>query len=271
MNDLLGRGCARKALVLAASLSACLPSGRSVAQVDEVDLQVINRIVYEGMNHSEIPQLASYLTDRIGARLANSPQMRQAERWTQERFRSFGLSDVRAEGFEFGRGWSFENVSVRMLSPRVRVLRSIPVAWTPGTAGAVRGKVIVAPLATERDLEKWRGGLRGRVVLIERPTSGPDAPEPVDRSLTEEDLSALDRCPQPKYSKEYYAEAIRESAFERRRDQFLAEEGALAWLAPSDSGGRTTSCSRGMKPCRSRRPRQRLSQSIGTRYARKPK
>jgi carboxypeptidase Q len=70
----------------------------------EVDRNMVGRIVDEGMNRSQLPQTASYLTDRIGARLTNSPQMRLAEKWTQEQFRAWGLQNVRAEGFEFGRG-----------------------------------------------------------------------------------------------------------------------------------------------------------------------
>ena len=74
---------------------------------------------------------AAYLTDRIGGRMTNSPQMREAERWAQQQFRDYGLSDVRAEGFEFGRGWSIVRSSARMTAPRPLDLRAIPVAWTP--------------------------------------------------------------------------------------------------------------------------------------------
>ena len=54
--------------------------------------------------------------------------MREAERWAQQQFRDYGLSDVRAEGFEFGRGWSIVRSSARMTAPRPLDLRAIPVA-----------------------------------------------------------------------------------------------------------------------------------------------
>ena len=79
------------------------------------DLATINRIIDEGFNHSELPQTAQYLTDRIGGRMTNSPQMRAAEKWTQEKYRRWGLKNVHAEGFDFGRGWSIERFSVRMV------------------------------------------------------------------------------------------------------------------------------------------------------------
>src|SRR3712207_3987450 len=79
----------------------------------------LNRIIDQGLNHSQVMQTAEYLTDRIGPRLTNSPQMRQAEAWTQEQFRRWGLKNVRKEGFVFGRGWSITSSSVRMIAPRV--------------------------------------------------------------------------------------------------------------------------------------------------------
>src|SRR5690349_11298716 len=96
------------------------------AAAQQVDRTQINRVLDEGMNRSEVMETAAYLTDRIGGRMTNSPQMRQAERWTQQRFRDWGLSNVRAEGFEFGRGWSINRSSARMTAPRVLELRSIP-------------------------------------------------------------------------------------------------------------------------------------------------
>ncbi len=220
-------------------MTICLLLGLTtcLAQADDLDLSTINRIVYEGLYHSEIPQTAAYLTDRIGGRLTNSPQMREAERWTQEKFRGWGLSDVRAEGFEFGRGWSYDNVGVRMLTPRLKVLRAIPVAWTPGTPGVVRGQVIVAPLAKERDFERWRGQLRGKVVMVERPQPAPDTAEPVFKRFSNEELAQMDTYPQPHHSVADYARRVKRAALEGKRDAFLAAEGALVWVAPSDFEG----------------------------------
>src|SRR4028118_1634783 len=110
------------------------------ATAQEATRTQINSILDEGLNRSEVMETAAYLTDRIGGRLTNSPQMRAAEAWTQQRFRAMGLSNVRAEPFEFGRGWSIVNSSARMTAPRERKLTVIPVAWTPGT-----GRPISAP------------------------------------------------------------------------------------------------------------------------------
>ena len=121
------------ALLSATAVAFAIPAAAVPAQ--EVDRVAINRIIDQGFNHSEVMETAAYLTDRIGGRMTNSPQMRQAEAWTAQRFRDWGLSNVRADPFEFGRGWSMVRASARMIEPRPLDLRVIPVAWTPGTDG----------------------------------------------------------------------------------------------------------------------------------------
>ena len=106
------------------------------------------RIIDAGMNHGEIMLTAQYLADRIGGRIPNSPAMRAAERWTQGRYRDWGLTNGHAEPFLFRRGWSIEAINVRMTVPRVLTLRAIPVAFTPGTAGTVTADIIFAPVDT---------------------------------------------------------------------------------------------------------------------------
>ena len=64
-----------------------------------------NRIIDEGYNRSQVMQTAQEMTDGIGPRLTNSPAMRRAEAWAIGKFEGWGLSNVRRDGFEFGRGW----------------------------------------------------------------------------------------------------------------------------------------------------------------------
>ena len=63
--------------------SALLATPVAAQSVDRV---AVNGIIDQGLNHSEVMQTAAYLTDRIGGRMTNSPQMREAERWTQQRW-----------------------------------------------------------------------------------------------------------------------------------------------------------------------------------------
>src|SRR5712671_6535168 len=121
--------------LLFASLLFAVAAGATAA--DSVDQGMINKIIDEALNHSEVPQTAEYLTDRIGGRMTNSPQMRAAEKWTQKQFTGWGLTNVHAEGFDFGRGWSIERIEARMMTPRLVVMHAIPVAWTPATPGTI--------------------------------------------------------------------------------------------------------------------------------------
>ncbi len=206
---------------------ALLPATAAAQQVDRV---LVNRMMDEGFNRSEVMETAAWLTDRIGGRLTNSPQMREAERWTQQRFRDYGLSNVRAEGFEFGRGWSIVSHSARMTAPRALTLRSIPVAWTPPTNGPLSAGIVVAPMTEVEHFARWRGQLRGKIVLVSRPTVSPDPTDPAFRRLTDDDLRQRNTYQQPNYSPHEVEEALERADFAERLDAFLAEEGALAWV-----------------------------------------
>src|SRR5690349_4919701 len=86
---------------------------------EHVDLSVVQKIREEGLNHSKLDDLASYLTDVIGARLTNSPASRKANAWAAETFRSWGLANVKEEPWDsaFGRGWEIVSYSGRILDP----------------------------------------------------------------------------------------------------------------------------------------------------------
>ncbi len=227
-----------KRLLVAVSAIAVLAAGSVAAQ--EVDRVAINGIIDQGLNHSEVMQTAAHLTDRIGGRLTNSPQMREAEQWTQTRFRDWGLSNVRAEGFDFGRGWSMVRSSARMTTPRPIDLRAIPVAWTPGTNGVVSGEIILAPMANAGDLEKWKGKLAGKIVMISAPTAATDPTEPAFRRWTDEELAERTGYVQPNNNPAAADRAVQTSArdeFPLRMDAFLAEEGAIGWVRMSYRDG----------------------------------
>jgi hypothetical protein len=148
------------------------------AYAADVSRTEINRIIVEGTTQSQVMDHAFHLTDRIGGRLTNSPAMREAERWTAAKFREWGLSNVRAEPFQFGRGWSMGSHSARITGPRPVNLTAIPVAWTPGTNGTISAPIVVAPIDEASDFARWRGKLNGRIVLLSLPGTGAEPTEP---------------------------------------------------------------------------------------------
>lgn len=226
-----------KCLLVAVSAIAMLATGPAAAQ--EVDRVAINGIIDQGLNHSEVMQTAAYLTDRIGGRMTNSPQMREAEAWTQQQFRDWGLSNVRAEGFEFGRGWSIVRASARMTEPRPIDLRAIPVAWTPSTNGVISGGVVVAPITSVGQFEQWRGKLRGKIVMVTRPDTASEPTEPAFRRWTDEELQDRAGYALPQHDPDAVERGLQSGRadFALRLDAFLAEEGALAWVRMSARDG----------------------------------
>ncbi len=224
----------KPALALAAASILALAAPAAAQEVSRTEL---NRILDEGMNRSEVMETAAWLTDRIGGRLTNSPQMRAAEAWAQQRFRALGLSNVRAEGFEFGRGWSIVSSSARMTAPRLKTLTVIPVAWTPGTNGTISSGIVVAPIDEVEDFDKWRGKLAGRIVLVTQPGTGSEPTEPAFKRLTDEDLKKADAYQMPNYSPADVEKRLERADFEEKRDAFLKAEGARAWVRMSYRDG----------------------------------
>jgi len=221
----------RHLLLAATALVCALPAGTPATGQDRPS--DTSKIIDQGMNHSEVMVTAQALTDVIGPRLTNSPQMRQAEAYTQKKFADWGLKNVHKEGFPFGRGWSIERSSVRMVTPRPIQLTAIPIAWTPGTNGTITAPVIVAPIAKERDFDKWRGQLRGKVVMTSLPGTGSEPGEAPFERLAGEDIAKLDRFQQPRYDPETADRRLKRLDFSQKFDAFLKAEGAVAYATIS--------------------------------------
>ena len=219
--------------LIALALAAASPLALATPAAGQADRTQVARIIEEGTNQSEVMLIAQHLTDVIGPRLTNSPGMRQAEGWTQEQFRKWGLQNVRKEGFDFGRGWSFDRASVRMMTPRAVQLDAIPIAWTPGTTGPLTAPVIVAPMSAERHFEKWRGQLRGKIVMVSLPTTGSEPNEAPFQRLTNEDIAKLDVFRQPRYDPAAADRRLKRLDFAKKLDAFLKAEGAVAMLTQS--------------------------------------
>ena len=154
-----------RALVL--TLAAC--TGVPVFATENLDWATIGRIRDEGFRRSQVMETAAQLTDVHGPRLSGSPQYKQAALWARQQLQTWGLADAHLEPFPFGRGWSFERCSAHVVAPVTFPLVAIPKAWTAGTNGTVRGKVVRVKLESEADVEKWKGKLAGLVVWAGEP------------------------------------------------------------------------------------------------------
>src|SRR5262249_44807506 len=131
------------------------------------DLDAIYKIKEEGLNRSKVMDTASYLTDVYGARLTGSPQIKAAADWVKQKLTEWELANVKLETWgPFGRGWSNEKFSARVISPSASFpVIAYPKAWTPGTSGPVEGEVVAVLINNEQDFERFRGQLRGKYAM----------------------------------------------------------------------------------------------------------
>jgi len=133
---------------------------------DQPDLQMIGRIRQEGFHNSKVMETMSELSDRLGQRLTGSKNLKNANEWARKQLEDWGLSNAHLEPFDFGRGWQLDSVTVRMTAPDVAMLYALPKAWTPSTSGALTGEVVRMRATRSEDLEKYRGKIGGKIVLI---------------------------------------------------------------------------------------------------------
>jgi carboxypeptidase Q len=223
-------------LLILTLVLALIPASALAASNETVDLDVIGQIRSEGYHNSQVMQLLSELTDRIGPRLTGSPSLKLANDWTRDKLAEFGLVNAHLEGYDFGRGWTNEFTSVRMMSPETTMLIAIPRAWSPGTNGAVRGKAIRVSIKSKEDMEKYRGKLSGMIVLNGdakevKPHTDPEAVRYTDQKLDEiAQFSIASRYGPPMTREEMI------KAFQLRREvsKFYADEKVLAVIEPSN-------------------------------------
>jgi len=125
----------------------------------------IVRIKDEGMNRSQVMNTLSYLSDVIGPRLTGSPNMKRANEWTRDQMTKWGLENAHLEAWgPFGRGWELKDFSAEVISPQVIPLIAYPKAWSPGVT-IKSAEVVYVDAKDEKDLERFKGKLKGKIVL----------------------------------------------------------------------------------------------------------
>jgi len=146
------------------SLQASSPA---LAAQEEMDVETIIKIRDEAMNNSQAMDHISWLADVYGPRLSGSPQIEQAKDWTMAKFEEWGLENIHEERFDFGQGWEVVRFNAHMIEPQVMPIIGYPRSWSSSTDGAVEAEVAYVELATEADLDKYRGNLEGKIVFMQ--------------------------------------------------------------------------------------------------------
>ena len=161
--------------------AALLP--QSLAAQEPVDHAMIARIRAEGLERSRVLALFDHLTNVIGPRLTASPAYLRSAEWARDRLREWGLEQARLEPFEFGRGWTLEQLTIELTAPRYFPVIGYPEAWTPSTRGPLEGEPLYLGDKSAAEIEALGERLRGAIVLATQPQAAfieSDRPQPAD-------------------------------------------------------------------------------------------
>jgi carboxypeptidase Q len=206
---------------------------------ETIDFTMYQRIRDEGLTHSHVMEFASALTDGIGPRLTGSPNLQRANEWTRDQLAAMGCSNAHLEDWgEFGIGWQQLNTWVRMTSPDTAVFIAQAAPWSPSTNGPVTGQAIWVHVADEKDLEKYKGKLAGKIVLLGDMREVHPVDKPLFTRMDEKDLASTAEFPleKPKPLSERYGDYLKRRALLDKTVPFLVSEHALAVILPSRDG-----------------------------------
>ncbi len=127
---------------------------------------VCEAILAEAAEANQVMEHLHELVNGIGPRLTSSSACTEACEWAVQRFRDFGVPEVRMEQWgEWPVGFDRHSMSGRVVEPRKVPLVLTTRSWTPGTDGVTRGRVVNAP-KDEEEMEAARGTLKDCWVLI---------------------------------------------------------------------------------------------------------
>ncbi len=246
-------------------------AGMTVAQqaAEKIDTAVIAKIRGEGMGNSKVMETLSYLSDVYGPRLTASPEFKEAAEWAKKKLEEIGLQNVAFETWKFGKGWSMKDFSAEMTEPRVLPLIAYPKAWSPSTRGTVSGYAVYLDAKTDDDLQKYKGKLKGAIVLTNEPRDLKAHFTPDAERLSDEDLLKLANADAPRGRgrggrRDTAAfRILRErGAQARKRLEFCVQEGAAIIVETSQGDDGTLFVQAATVP--SRRIRRRREESIRT-------
>ncbi|MBG0858307.1 MAG: M20/M25/M40 family metallo-hydrolase [Bacteroidales bacterium] len=163
------------------------------SQTENVDLSMIYKIKQEGSLNSKIEDLAFWMTDYTGSRLTGSTGSTRGNEIAKKKMEELGFQNVRIEpAREYNRGgWDNLKTYAAMTAPYYINFACNPVAWTGSTNGPVKGEIVLMDVRTESDLEKYKGKLNGKIILMPSTTTYEISYSPLASRYTDEQLSEL--------------------------------------------------------------------------------
>jgi carboxypeptidase Q len=219
----------------------------SAPKVYTAPKEVIDKIRDEGLNRSQVMRHLSFLTDVIGGRLTNSPNMKRANEWTRDTMAKWGMNAKLEPWGPFGRGWSLKSFSAQIVDPQTIPLIAYPKAWSPSTKGPLTAEVIYLDVNSDEDFAKYKGQLRGKIVLVSRAREVKADFTGMGTRRTDEELAKMaidpmaDRraLPQPGQNQQptpEQQERIRQLQIAQKMTGFVFDEGAAVMVDNSRGG-----------------------------------
>src|SRR5436190_17044189 len=167
------------------TLAILLLTAAAAIAEEKVDLAAVYRIKTEAFQHSKVMDHAFYLTDVYGPRLTGSPGLKAAAEFAVKRFTEWGLVNAGLEKWgPFGRGWSQVKFSAHLKEPQYAPIIGFSRPWSPGTNGPIAAQPVIAIIETDADMEKFKGKLKGRIVLLDRPRQLAPSTTSISKVLT---------------------------------------------------------------------------------------
>lgn len=207
----------------------------------------ITRIKDEGMNRSQVMNTLSYLSDVIGPRLTGSPNMKRANEWTRDQLTKWGLQNSHLEAWgPFGQSWVLKDFAAEVVAPQTIPLIAYPKAWSPGL-NLPNGEVVYIDAKDESDLQRFKGKLRGKIILTNSLREVKAHFDAQGKRLTEKELLDLANSPEPgaqgggnrMLNSPMFAAFMKNQLFSVEKLQFFSDEGAALLIDPSQGDGGT--------------------------------
>ncbi len=210
-------------------LFSCLFIGGTIASAfaqEPIDTAMVRKIRNEGLNHSKIMETAFYLTDASGPRLSGSPELKHAQEWAVNQLKTWGLVNSMREAWgKFGKGWEVKKNYAAMTVPYYHAIIAIPKAWTPGTNGPISGDVVLIKADTVTDLAKYKGTLRGKVVIFDTKPTAERTYKADAARYTDEELLAMTKPAEQGQRRNFDRTALLKArAFRAAVNDFLVNE-----------------------------------------------
>ncbi|HYM23274.1 MAG TPA: M20/M25/M40 family metallo-hydrolase, partial [Vicinamibacterales bacterium] len=148
--------------------------------------------------------------------------------WAMKTLTTWGLTNAHQERWKFGKGWTLQGFHATLLEPQVQPIIGFPMEWSSGTKGTVTAEVVRAQLANDADLERFRGKLGGKIVLMQPARAVRMLEGPIILRMDEKWTAEAETTPIPEPGGGRAGRGRGGQEFRDRLERFLSSEGVVA-------------------------------------------